>query len=255
MTCDELSGLYELYALGAVEAAERREIEEHLERKCPACAAGVARARQLAASLALSAPAAEPPQRLRNRIVTAVAHGPERASSVTWLTHAWATLAVLMLVAVLFFVYDSQQLEIRITALNHRLADQERANAELLANNRMLADALALINQPDARQLVFGRPGQQPPQGRVWVHAQRGVLLLASHLPPAPSGKTYEMWIVPKGAPPIPAGLFNSSPSGEATHVWTEPVNIASAAAVAVTLEPAGGVPAPTSTPIIAAAF
>lgn len=254
MSCDELSELYELYAMGAVEPAERRELEEHLERKCPGCTAGVAQARHLMTSLALAAPAAEPPQRLRNRIVTMVAHGPERATSVTWLTHAWATLAILMLVAVLIFVYNGQQLEIRVNALNRRVAAAERVNAELLANNRLLVEALALVNLPDARQLVFGRPGQQPPQGRVWVHPQRGVLLLASHLPPAPGGKTYEMWIVPKGAPPIPAGLFNSNPSGEATHVWTEPVNIASNAAVGVTLEPAGGVPAPTSTPIIAAA-
>jgi anti-sigma-K factor RskA len=87
----------------------------------------------------------------------------------------------------------------------------------------------------------------------VWVHPQRGVLLIASNLPPAPAGKAYEMWIVPKGAPPIPAGLFNSDPQGVATHVWSQPVNLASAAAVAVTLEAAGGVPAPTSTPLIVA--
>ncbi len=257
MSCDELKELYELYALGAADAAERREIEEHLERNCPVCSPGVKQARRFAASLALTAPAVEPPQRLRDRIVTAVAHGPERPSSVTWLTHAWATLAVLMLAAVLWFVSAGRRLEAEIAAASRRLAEAQTVNAELMARNHMLAGALELITLPDARQLIFGRPQGEPPRGRIWVHAQRGVLLLASHLPPAPAGKAYEMWIVrkPTAGAPIPAGLFNSDPQGEAMHVWAEPVNVAAAAAVAVTLEPASGVPAPTSTPVIAATF
>jgi anti-sigma-K factor RskA len=111
------------------------------------------------------------------------------------------------------------------------------------------------VNLPDARQVAFGQPDREPPRGRVWVHPQRGVLLLASRLPAAPAGRIYEMWIVPRKGAPVPAGLFNSDRRGEATHVWSQSVDLANAAAVAVTLEPEGGVSAPTTQPIIVAAL
>lgn len=253
MSCDELKDLYELYALGALEPGERRELEEHLERNCPACTAGVNRARNLAASLAFTAPVVDPPGALRRRVLAAIAPKPEKHPLLTWWNHAWATLAVLMLAAVLWYAYEYRQIEAGMALLNGRLAQAKTANAELAARNRLLVSALELINLPDSHQLVFGQTGPQPPRGRIWVHPQRGVLLLASNLAPAPAGKTYEMWIIPKGAAPIPAGLFNSDPQGAATHVWTQPVNLASAPTVAVTLEPEGGVPMPTSQPIIKA--
>jgi hypothetical protein len=142
-----------------------------------------------------------------------------------------------------------------LAGLEARLAEAATGQAELSARNRMLTDALALLNLPETRQLTFGGAEPAPPRGRVWVHAQRGVVLLASRLPRAPAGRIYEMWIVPKQGAPLPAGLFQSNAQGEAAHVWLQPVDVAAAGAVAVTLEPEGGVPAPTSTPVIVAAF
>ena len=253
MSCDDLRELYELYVLGAVDAAERHEIEEHLARNCPACRAGIAEARQLAASLALAAPEADPPKRLRDRVIASVTPERGRPTLLTWWNHAWATLALVMLAGVVWYSYTASKLETELAAINRRLAETKTVNAELVAHNRLLGDALALINLPDARQLVFGRQDREPPRGRIWVHPQRGVVLLASHLPPAPAGKIYEMWVIPKGAAPRPAGLFNSDPQGAATHVWNQPVD--PAVTIAVTLEPEGGVPAPTSTPLIVAGF
>jgi anti-sigma-K factor RskA len=68
-----------------------------------------------------------------------------------------------------------------------------------------------------------------------------------SGLSAAPHGKTYEAWIIPAGGgSPRPAGLF---PGGGSTTVrlrGTVPRN----AVVAVTRERAGGVNAPTTSPI-----
>jgi anti-sigma-K factor RskA len=255
MSCEELQELYELYALGAVDPAERQQIEEHLAQDCAACKTEFARAQRVAALLALSTPVAGPPKRLRDRVLALAAPQSERRTSVTWLTHAWATLAILMLAAVIWYSYSRRALTAEVAALQRKLAQVEAQNAELAARNQVLLTALELVHLPDARQVTFGRPDREPPRGRIWVHPQRGVLLLASHLTPAPPGKAYEMWIIPKGkgAAPIPAGLFNSDQRGEATHVWPQPVNPDATAAIAVTLEPAGGVPAPTSTPIIVA--
>jgi anti-sigma-K factor RskA len=63
-----------------------------------------------------------------------------------------------------------------------------------------------------------------------------------SGLSAAPSGKTYEAWVIPKGGAPRPAGLF---PGGGSTTVrlrGTVPRN----AVVAVTRERAGGASTPT---------
>jgi len=61
--------------------------------------------------------------------------------------------------------------------------------------------------------VAFGK-GQAPPRGRVFVNRGRGVVLLASNLPPAPNGKIYELWLIPKGQAPIPAGLFQTDAQG-----------------------------------------
>ncbi|MGA2593864.1 MAG: anti-sigma factor, partial [Bryobacteraceae bacterium] len=115
--------------------------------------------------------------------------------------------------------------------------------------------AFEILNQPDARQVVFGTGPAMPPRGRVFLDPKRGVLLLASNLPPAPAGKAYEMWVIPKGGKPLPAGMFQSATDGTALHVLPGPVDVASTGAVAVTLEPEAGVPQPTSRPVIVAAL
>ncbi len=83
----------------------------------------------------------------------------------------------------------------------------------------------------------------------------KGVLLVASNLPPAPSDKTYEMWLIPKSAKPVPAGLFQSKIDGLAIHVRPGAVDVASTAAVAVTVENKAGALQPTTTPLIIAAL
>jgi anti-sigma-K factor RskA len=69
--------------------------------------------------------------------------------------------------------------------------------------------------------------------------------LSVAGLATAPSGKTYEAWIIPAGKAPIPAGLFSNGTS--ALHLrGTVPQH----AIVAVTVEPKAGSKAPTTTPI-----
>ena len=104
------------------------------------------------------------------------------------------------------------------------------------------ADALQLISQPGARSLpVEGSKGTM-----VLVVAPSGeAVLVISGLTAAPAGKEYQAWVV-TGGKPKSAGLFK----GGATRLVV-PLNrrVPKGAVVAVTLERAGGVPAPTQTP------
>jgi anti-sigma-K factor RskA len=79
------------------------------------------------------------------------------------------------------------------------------------------------------------------------------VTLRVDGLPAPEAGRDYQVWLKPPGEEPRPAGaLFVPSSEGRATVEI--PADLEGIEAVQVTNERAGGSPAPTSDPIIAAA-
>ena len=87
--------------------------------------------------------------------------------------------------------------------------------------------------------------------GRVFVNPERGVLLFANNLPRLERGKVFEMWLVPKSGAPLPAGTFRADDAGGAVHLNVQGFDLAGIAAVALSVEPEGGSPAPTTTPVL----
>jgi len=252
MNCDDLRDSYELFVLGLAEDAEAAEIRAHLARSCENCGPGVRRARELSSLLGASAPVEEPPARLRKRVSAMVAG--ETRSRWNW-SPVWAAVAAGALIAAVVFNLRAHRAAESLTAAETRL---EQLRSEASAQNRELArlnEAFAILNQPNVKQVIFGGGAPQPPRGRVFLDPTRGVLLVASNLPPAPAGKIYEMWVIPKGGKPVPAGLFQSASDGTALHVLSGPVNVAGTAAVAVTLEAAAGATVPNLPPVFAAAL
>ena len=77
----------------------------------------------------------------------------------------------------------------------------------------------------------------------------RTATLHVAGLGAAPRGKTYEAWVIPADHAPRPAGLFPDGTRATVHLRGTVPHN----AIVAVTVERAGGVDKPTSTPIFTA--
>lgn len=237
MIHEEIRELYELYVLGVLSPEERTEIEDHLARHCPECEKGVRSAFAMSTFFASLPEAVEPPKRLRNRVLTSV--GATQPDRRVWLGRlAFACVAILAVVVMIGNRRQGEELE----QLRRSTTDLARLRA-----------ALAMLNEPDTEQVVFGKDQPMPPRGRVFVNAQRGVLLMASNLPPAPAGKLYEMWLIPKTGAPKPAGMFQSEPQGTALYVMNGPIDRAQTKAVAVTMEPEAGSQAPTSTPMIVA--
>jgi anti-sigma-K factor RskA len=68
-------------------------------------------------------------------------------------------------------------------------------------------------------------------------------------LPQLQSNRTFQLWLIPAAGNPISAGIFRSDPDSSAVYVY--PGQTTNAAAVAVTVEPEGGSPQPTTTPFI----
>jgi anti-sigma-K factor RskA len=101
---------------------------------------------------------------------------------------------------------------------------------------------------PDMNRVdLAGQPVAPGATGRAFWSRSRGVVFAATQLPALPAGKTYQLWFVPANAAPVSAGLITPDPTGSATvHFATPPTTPDRIAALAVTLEPAGGMPAPT---------
>jgi anti-sigma-K factor RskA len=235
MNCDALRGHYDLYALDIAEQPERGEIRAHLNRGCEVCMAGVKRSLETMALIGASATPAEPSPQLRRRILTSVGLERQRPS---WIM-VWAMAAAL---AAMFLL-------LVFVAQNRGKYVDEAVRAQA---------ALAILYGPRTVEASFGGVQPRPPQGKVFVNPSRGVLLIASNLPRTPADKIYEMWIIPRsggpqGAKPVPAGLFQSQDDGNAMHVQPGMVDVASTAAVAVTVENETGADQPTTTPLIVA--
>jgi hypothetical protein len=156
-------------------------------------------------------------------------------------------MAALLVVAVYFAV--------RSRGYSQQAASRQEAIHIQTAQLLQLTEAFDIMSGPRTTEVSFGGSKPRPPQGKVFVNPNRGVLLIASNLPRTPADKIYEMWLIPKGAKPVPAGLFQSRDDGSALHVRPGTVDLASTAAVAVTVENQAGADQPTTTPLIVASL
>jgi anti-sigma-K factor RskA len=246
MNCEELREHYELYALDIAEEPERSEVRAHLQRGCEVCMAGVKRALETAALVGATAPQAQPSAKLRRRILASVGGEESRSNGLPWWAAALA-MAALLVIAV-YFAASSNRYREQAARLRGEMGVQAGQMARL-------TQAFAILSGPRTTEVSFGGAQPRPPEGKVFVNPSRGVLLIASNLPRTAADKIYEMWLIPKGAKPVPAGLFQSQDDGSAMHVRPGLVDVLSTAAVAVTLENQAGADQPTTTPLIMAAL
>ncbi len=225
MTCEELRDEYGAYSLGIAEDPERSEIAEHLARNCPNCVPGVRSAMAMVMAMSNTVPQAEPPRYLRDRVIGMVVRRPGRSFAGFFLP--WAACAAMAIVLV-------------VLALPARRQNEDAAK---------LAQALAILNDPTTKQATFGETAQ-PSRGRVFVSSAKGVLFIGGSMPRIAPNRTFELWVIPAKGNPIPAGTFRGE--ADATAVYVRPGRVQpDAAAVAVTVEPEGGSPQPTTTPFL----
>jgi anti-sigma-K factor RskA len=206
------------YALDALDAREEHEFEEHLAL-CERCREELSGLREAAAALAVGAPPAKPPPELRQRILDQARS--ERPNVVPmrrpsrWTPVLAATTAVAAAAAIVLGVW-----------------------------------ATSLDNSKDPLESVLSKPGSRLVSmghyGGVAVGPD-GQAVLALAVPPAPTSKTYEAWVI-RGGKATPAGLFPGRPGTSIVKVSTR---VPAGSVVAVTIERAGGVPQPTVKPFV----
>ena len=240
-THEELKANAAGYVLGSLDPEEGRAFEAHLAG-CVECSAEVASLRPVVGALATAVPQVTPRAELRDRILSGIgARAGEGAGPKTrpYTVHdrkspaalTWLPLAAAIVIAIGAAVY---------------VARLQRQMGELQARFDQAQATTAVLAAPDlARIDLQGQPVAPDARARALWSRSRGLVFTAANLPPAPAGKAYQVWVVTAQAP-ISAGLLTLDPSGVGTQYYMTPADIAPPVAVAVTLEPAGGVPAPT---------
>jgi anti-sigma-K factor RskA len=208
------------FALGALTDHDRSEFEAHL-LVCSECDDDVRSFTRVATALACTVPPVDPDLSLRHRVVDGAlrASPPLRARVPT----AWLLAAASLTIAVGFGAY----------ALGLR---QSTAAARYVVV--LTADDLVKVD-------LAGQPVAPGASARAFWSRTSGLIFTASRLPALPAGRTYELWIISEQMP-VGAGLLRPGPDGAAHAVFATPAGLVKAAAFAVTIEPDGGVPAPT---------
>jgi anti-sigma-K factor RskA len=208
------------YALDALDDEEGRSFEQHLA-VCERCREELAGLREAAASLAFGAAGPAPPPELKDRILAKARSERDNVASLPARRRSWtASLAAAAAIAA-------------AVAIGLGVWTATRPN-----EGNPLAKVLA---QPGAKVVPVGN------RGAVAV-APNGDAALALTVPPAPSGKTYEAWVIRDGKA-APAGIFRGR---DGTTVVELERSVPNGSVIAVTLERAGGVRQPTQKPLAA---
>ena len=153
----------------------------------------------------------------------------------------------------LWLGYDGLQLRRQVTSLEAELGSaraQLASSESLVARLQTTADdnahAMTVLTAPDlARVDLEGQPVAPDARARAFWSRSRGLVFSASRLPSLRPGRTYQVWVVTASAP-VSVGLLTPDEAGRAQGMFVTPADIAPPVAMAVTEEPAGGVPSPT---------
>jgi anti-sigma-K factor RskA len=180
---------------------------------------------------------------------------PRRAPWILAWT-GWAVAAGCSFVAGLQ-LHQRQQVQSTVTAQQAKIDDMQKQavhaqDAQVALSTLTSANAMqvALHPTPPLKPAVAvkGAPPVVPPEALAAYLADKGALVfVATHLQPAPAGKTYELWLLPaNGQNPIPAGTFKPDTQGCASVVMPRLPTGVQAKGFGVTVENDGGSQTPT---------
>jgi anti-sigma-K factor RskA len=260
MTHDELRDLSGGYALGNLSEAERRAFEAHLPT-CPECGEEVREFAAVAQGLAQAVPLVDPPAALRARVLgAATATATSRGAAVAprsprrALAFLSAAAAVIALALGLYAVSLQQRirvLEDELRAASARAAESQQQLVQYRVASDRLQQARSILAAPDLRRIdLAGQKAAPGASGRAFWSPAQGLVVAFDNLPATSPDRVYQLWVIPPGGAPISAALLDLQPDGRAIALGAQG-SASRVGTVAVTLEPAGGVPAPTGDMIV----
>ena len=250
MASPDIHTLTGAYALDALEEFERRQFQAHLAL-CPDCCREVGELRATATKLGVAV-SRQPPRTLRRDVMaqvgvtrqdsptappTAQTGSPPGTGRAGWTVRLTAAVAALASAAAVAMGVVSV----------HIGQERDTARTQLAQMQAQYTPVAQLMAAPDVR----GDSGPGIRGGSAFVLASQQLdtaVLLVSGLPTPPGGRTYQVWLIGHGHPRS-VGLISSGASAPAAPLRFG--DLADAVKVGLSIEPAGGSPQPTTTPVV----
>jgi hypothetical protein len=269
MTWDEIKELGPLYALGAVDQDTARGIEDFLQEATPDQQHEISELREVAALLPLALPLPAVPEIIRDRLfvrISAEAQSApvetderqsglqtdgstepyEESARVLAFTHAAprreaSATRWLLLAATVLLTLTSGYLFWR----NYQLRNENRLLA--VENERVRSEVRDIVSPATKIVAMAGKGAPEASAKVVWDTVRQTWVIYIFNLPPPPTDKQYQLWYV-TGDAKVSAAVFDTNPTGDKVLKLDLPPDVVNGlAATAVTLEPKGGSPQPTS--------
>jgi anti-sigma-K factor RskA len=221
------------YALGALAAEDRQQVQAHLSH-CAECQSELQAYQGMVESLALAVSQREPPALLKQRIIERAAPSfrkdaaPERPawqvilSRLNRLAPAWGVISLML---VILLVVSNIWLWQRVERLESR------------GKFHVIALAGSESNPNAAGVLVISSDGMEG-------------TLVVEHLPGLEPVFQYQLWLIQDGAR-TSGGVFSVDAGGYAHLQVDSQVPLLSFDAFGVTIEPYGGSPGPTGDKVL----
>jgi anti-sigma-K factor RskA len=241
--------LAEIYALDAVSDDERAMIDHYI-KDAPEGPEFLERVREARETLAVSfAPEEEPPAGLFDNIL-------ERLTQDAAQPPAGPAAAPVVSPAVDELANARAKREERTRAGGARLWIIGAAAAAVIALGGIGVGTYVTAQHDPVNQVLQAQDVQKksapvPGGGTATISASSAkdsFVVLMDGVAPAPEGKVYQLWTLPKdGSAPVPQGTMDAETLSKPAVVK----GLASASSVAITVEPTGGSSAPTTDPVL----
>lgn len=274
MKCAEFHELAASFALDALVEEERRQCAYHLEHEGPheGCEELLARHRRTVDALSAAIPRADVPAsiwpavelRIGARAARPASQRPKPRELAAWGLAAAALLGVAYLGAsrrVELAESDrrvselrgmSAQLGARVEQSERAFRECESALIELQARHADAPVALSLLGDPDTEVRAMSAASHRPLRATALYNPRtQRAFVVSSTLQPV-ADKDYELWVIPSGEAPRPAGFVRFRGELALGEFDAALLRGEAPSALAISIEPRGGRPTPTEVVLIA---
>lgn len=242
LSYEEVYELLPAYALGALDEHERAIVQAYLDRY-PELRAEVARFGGVLHGLAATVPQRTPPESLKANLIAQAQRAPQpRARRSVWdrlldaflgPRFAWGVVSGVLLLLLGLFAVQTARLGAQVAQLERTLGEQQRL-VRLLTTGSERFTLNGTDAAPQAVAIVRYNPGEK------WA------ALEANRLPPLSESQTYQLWLTNAAGERWSGAVFRPDDSGSAVALVWCPQPMDEIVRFGVSIEPAGGSPAPT---------
>ena len=239
MVHDDYKEMIPARALSALDTAEARALNEHLDN-CSECRKELEEWEATAAALAMTSDPAEPSPKVREQILKEIRNERSTGQVIPFNStqrNIWSSFGSLGAIAAVV-VFAALLIGLAVQWREKRVATEKLAHAN---------EFLELVTTPGAK--VTDLKGMDPAAGataKLAYDRSGHAMLMANKLPTVPQGKAYQLWFIVGKNPPMPGKTFIPDKEGKGMLKDQMPEAAMGSAVFAITMEPAEGVAAPT---------